>query len=57
MNVKICKKCLEHVYEDYMLNDICLECNDKLEYPKDYYTPDFSEMIMTYDDQTLNDNK
>jgi len=34
---------------------MCQECIDKIR--QEYKTPEFSEMIMTYDDKTLETNK
>jgi len=53
----LCENCLEYFAEEYILNKLCIECQDKLQYPEDYKTPDFKYMIMTYSDKTLGEYK
>jgi len=50
------KNCIHNFDEDLK---ICLYCGykDKIEPQQDYKTPDFTYMIMTYDDKTLGEYK
>jgi hypothetical protein len=53
----LCENCLEYFSEEYILNKLCIECQDKLQYTEDYKTPEFKDMIMTYSDKTLKEHK
>jgi rRNA maturation protein Nop10 len=53
-----CKVCKEYTIKEYTFKDICLECIDIIEYPQDYrLNADFKDMIMTYSDKVLGENK
>jgi len=50
-----CKICKNTIYNN---ESYCFYCSIKtIEYTEDYKTPEFKDMIMTYSDKTLGDNK